>query len=104
MSKDVRTGKLFASDDEDASVSTPSSPKSSLSSDEEPTNLRHDSGLADSVSTPDDADIWFQNLSFRQVSTESAVFDLGLDSCPEPETGTQPGRKSLKRQRSLDSD
>ena len=96
--QDVRAGRINADSPEESSVSTPASSSSSSSSDNEELYNRHDSGLADSVSTQEDADISLQGMSFRQVSTESDVFINTDEGCQDAK------RQSLKRQRSLDSD
>ena len=93
----VRAGRINADSSEESSVSTPPSSSSSSPDNEELYN-RHDSGLADSVSTQEDADISLQGMSFRQVSTESDVFMDTDEGCQDAK------RQSLKRQRSLDSD
>ena len=103
----VRAGKITEDSPEESSTSTPSS-SSSSSSDNELTTSRHDSGLADSVSTQEDADSSLQGMSFRQVSTESDVFMETDDGCEDANRqsfgGQDAKRRSLKRQRSSDSD
>ena len=72
----VRAGRMEDSTEE-SSISTPSSSLSPPSSSEdEVTAFRHDSGLADSVSTQEDTDISLQEILFRQVSMESNVFAM----------------------------